>query len=106
MLSELFLTALLTAGGFNVLNECYVRGFIYAENGMIQLSRGDICDVTHQEIEDVIILHDRRHWVYIKFPVKEMKGSGHIIFWYRWGTPTAFFGVDPLNIKWGNVKRG
>jgi hypothetical protein len=107
MLAELFLTVVLTAGGFNAFNECYVRGYIYSENGKVQLYRDDSCDVTVQEIEDVIIIHDKKHWVYIKFPIENIKGnSGHASFWYRWGATNAFFNVQPIEIKWGTIVKG
>lgn len=90
--------------GFNPIVSCYVRGYVYLEEGMLSFKRDDLCLLIKNSIlENKMELYDRDFWVLIEIP-KDTKGF--VTFWYRWGSGNAYVGTKSIPVKWGRVKEG
>ncbi len=89
---------------FNPIVQCYVRGYVFVDEGILSFSRDDTCLVVKdRELDNKMELYDKEFWVVITIP-EDIKGFTS--FWYRWGSSNAYINGVPFPVKYGRVIQG
>lgn len=91
-------------GAFNPIVSCYVRGYVFLDEGLLSFKRDDTClIVKDRELGNKMELYDKEFWVVITIPENI---SGFTSFWYRWGSSNAYINGIPIPVKYGRVIQG